>query len=275
MASSPASHCCGDDITPDPTFYRSPSAAAAAAKETLAYVAVFSRAATQPDAIAVLDVDSSSQTYGTIVGFTELPHLGDEVHHFGWNACSAALDPRGSHCDSKTSRQYLIVPGLRSSRIYIIDISQDPRNPKIVKEISAEELGEKTGYSRPHTVHCGPGAVFVSALGGHGTEGPGGIALLDNKTFEPTGAWEKERGEQTLAYDVWWHLLADVAVTSEWGTPSMVENGIVPELLLGKKYGHSLHFWDMKTRNLVQSVDLGDNEQMVLELRPAHDPTKK
>lgn len=259
----------------DPTFYRSPGEAAIAAREKLAYVAVFSRPATKPDAIAVVDVDSASSTYGTVVGFTEVPHLGDEVHHFGWNACSAALDPRGDHCDDHTSRQYLIVPGLRSSRIYVLDISEDPKSPKIVKEISAEVFGGATGYSKPHTVHCGPGAVFVSALGGHNVEGPGGVGLLDTKTFAPTGAWEKERGDQHLAYDIWWHLLADVAVTSEWGTPSMVEDGIVPELLLGKKYGHRLHFWDMKTSSHVQSVDLGDEHQMVLELRPAHSPLKK
>src|ERR1039458_4353811 len=74
---------------------------------------------------------------------------------------------------------------------------------------------------------------------------------------------------------MWWHVMADVAITSEWGTPSMIEDGIVPELLLGRKYGHRLHFWDMKTRTHTQTVDLGDEHQMVLELRPAHDPTKK
>src|ERR1039457_3276750 len=72
---------------------------------------------------------------------------------------------------------------------------------------------------------------------------------------------------------MWWHVMADVAITSEWGTPSMIEDGIVPELLLGRKYGHRLHFWDMKTRTHTQTVDLGDEHQMVLELRPAHDPT--
>ncbi len=64
-----------------------------------------------------------------------------------------------------------------------------------------------------------------------------------------TGQWEADRGDQYLAYDVWWHINHDVAITSEWGTPSMIEDGIVPELLLGRKYGHRLHFWDMKTQD--------------------------
>ena len=85
-------------------------------------------------------------------------------------------------------------------------------------------------------------------------------------------AWETDRGPQYLAYDAWWHLNQNVAVTSEWGTPSMIEDGIVPELLLGQKYGHSLHFWDLAEGRHLQEVDLGAQHQMVLELRPSHDP---
>jgi methanethiol oxidase len=74
---------------------------------------------------------------------------------------------------------------------------------------------------------------------------------------------------------VWWHINYDIAITSTWGTPAMIEDGVVPDLLLGRKYGHRLHFWDMKTRTNIQTIDIGDQYQMVLELRPAHDPTKK
>ena len=54
----------------------------------------------------------------------------------------------------------------------------------------------------------------------------------------------------------------------------MIEDGVVAELLLGRKYGHRLHFWDLRRRRHVQTLDLGDEHQMTLELRPAHDPTK-
>jgi selenium-binding protein 1 len=135
-------------------------------------------------------------------------------------------------------------------------------------------LGKRAGYSRPHTIHCGPDGIYVTNLGGYGSEGPGGIALLDHTSFEVLGRWEVDRGDQYLAYDMWWHIAHDVAVTSEWGTPSMIEDGIVPDLLLGKKYGHRLHFWDLRKRKHTQTVDLGDQHQMALELRPAHDPTK-
>jgi selenium-binding protein 1 len=101
------------------------------------------------------------------------------------------------------------------------------------------------------------------------------VALLDHASFDVLGQFEEERGDQYLAYDVWWHINENVIITSEWATPSMLENGIVPELLLGRKYGHRLHFWDMGSRRHLQSVDLGDENQMALELRPAHDPGRK
>jgi selenium-binding protein 1 len=52
----------------------------------------------------------------------------------------------------------------------------------------------------------------------------------------------------------------------------MVENGVNPELLLAGKYGHALHVWDLHKRRHRQVLDLGPEQQMVLELRPAHDP---
>ncbi|MDN5747277.1 MAG: selenium-binding family protein [Pseudonocardia sp.] len=58
-------------------------------------------------------------------------------------------------------------------------------------------------------------------------------------------AWETDRGAQHFHYDTWWHLNQNTLISSEWGSPSMVENGVVPELLLGQKYGHCLHFWGM------------------------------
>jgi len=54
----------------------------------------------------------------------------------------------------------------------------------------------------------------------------------------------------------------------------MVKDGVNPELLLGGKYGHSLHVWDMKKRSHIKEIDLGAEQQMVLELRPAHNPTR-
>jgi selenium-binding protein 1 len=202
-----------------------------------------------------------------------MPHPGDELHHFGWNACSSALCPYAPH--PHVERRYLILPGLRSSRIHVLDTKPEPRQPKIVKVIEPEEVVSRAGYSRPHTVHCGPDGIYVSAMGGATDgEGPGGIFVLDHDTFDVLGRWEVDRGPQYFAYDFAWHLGYDTMVTSEWGTPNMFENGLVPDLLLGGKYGHQLHVWDLRRRRHLQAIDLGAEQQLVLELRPAHDPTK-
>ena len=215
---------------PDPTFYPSPRSAGAAPPEKLAYVALLNpKFAGRPDAVGVVDVDPSSTSYGKVVGSVEMPNAGDELHHFGWNACSSCLCPYAPH--PHTERRYLVVPGIRSSRIHIIDTKPDPRTPKIVKVIEPETIASRAGYSRPHTVHCGPNGIFISALGSPTGEGPGGIFILDPESFDVLGKWELDRGPQRLHYDFWWHLGYDTLITSEWGTPDMVETGLNPEIL--------------------------------------------
>lgn len=263
---------------PDPTFYPSARMAMEAPPELVAYVAMLNdpSRSDRADRIDVVDVDPQSTSYGSIINGVELPFGGDELHHFGWSACSSALCPNAPH--PHLERRYLVVPGLRSSRIYIIDTKPDPRKPQIVKVIEPEQVFDGAGYSRPHTVHCGPDAIYMSALGGDPRQqdggGPGGIFLLDHYSFEVLGPWEIDRRDQYLAYDFWWHYAHDVMVTSEWGVPRQFENGLVPEDLFAKKYGHRIHFWDIRKRSLLQTVDLGDEYQMVLELRPAHEPRR-
>jgi selenium-binding protein 1 len=255
---------------PDPSFYPSARMAMAAAPETLAYVATLDTTGDHPDAMCVLDTDPSSSTYAQVVGRTEMPNVGDELHHFGWNACSSALCPWAPH--PHVERRYLLVPGLRSSRIHVLDTGPDPRSPEIVKVIEADELASRTGYSRPHTSHCGPDGIYMNGLGAPDGDGPGGVFVLDHDDFDPLGRWEIDRGPQHLAYDFWWHLGHDTMLTSEWGTPNMIEAGLDASLL--GQYGHQLHVWDLKKRKHLQAIDLGPEQQMVLELRPAHDPTK-
>ncbi|SDX16461.1 selenium-binding protein 1 [Marininema mesophilum] len=251
---------------PDPSFYPSPQDAMKAPQEELAYVVAFNPDQDdRPDALAVVDTEE-----GEIIGWTPMPYVGDELHHFGWAACSSALCPYAPH--PHIERRHLIIPGIRSSRLYIVDVKANPLKPTITKVIEADEIAEKTGYSRPHTVHCGPDGIYISALGDVEGKGPGGIFVLDHTTFDIVGKWEKERGPQYLHYDFWWHLGHDILISSEWGTPEMVEAGLNPEYLLGGRYGQRLHIWDLRHRRHLQALETSEDEQMVLELRPAHDP---
>ena len=255
----------------DPTFYPSPRLAMQAPPETLAYVAMLNPSG-GPDGLGVVDVDPNSSRYGQVVGTLAMPNAGDELHHFGWNACSSALCPYAPH--PHVERRFLVVPGLRSSRIHVIDTQPDPRQPRVVRVIEPDELAGRTGYSRPHTSHCGPDGIYMSALGAPDGNGPGGIFILDHDTFDVRGRWELDRGPQQLAYDFWWHLGFDTMITSEWGTPNMVENGLNGDILMKSGYGHQLHIWDLPKRRHRQVIDLGAEYQMALELRPAHDPTR-
>ncbi len=203
---------------PDPTFYPSPTMAMQAPPEKLATCDAQRERHATSDALGVVDLDPASSGYGRLVGQLDMPNVGDELHHFGWNACSACLCPyRRPH--PHVERRYLIVPGINSSRIHIVDTKPDPRNPQIVKIIEPETLAARTGYASPHTLHCGPEGIFASALGAPGGEGPGGIFVMDHESFDILGKWELDRGPQYLAYDFWWHL---------GSTPSSPANGERP-----------------------------------------------
>ena len=79
-------------LKPDPTFYPTPRDAMRAPPEDIAYVAALyvGTGVNAPDFLAVVDVDPKSPTYGKVIYKLDLPYIGDELHHFGWNACSSA-----------------------------------------------------------------------------------------------------------------------------------------------------------------------------------------
>ena len=82
-------------LMPDPTFYPSPGLAMQAAPERIAYVVLLNVGKSgKRDAMAVINVDPRSSAYGQLVGQVDFPNDDNELHHFGWNACSACLCPQ-------------------------------------------------------------------------------------------------------------------------------------------------------------------------------------
>ncbi len=96
-------------LLPDQTFYPSPTMAMAAPVETFAYIALLNPDPAGKDAMGVIDVDPGSNAYGSMTARVDMPGAGDELHHFGWNACSSCLCPYSPHPHMK--RRYLVVPG--------------------------------------------------------------------------------------------------------------------------------------------------------------------
>ncbi len=219
----------------------------------------------KPDYLATVDVDPKSSSYSQVIHRVRMPHVGDELHHFGWNACSSC------HGDPTKSRRFLVVPGLVSSRIHIIDTA-DPRAPKLHKTIEPEEVLKKTNLSAPHTVHClADGKIMISMLGDGQGEGPGGFLLLDDQ-FNIAGRWEAGLDGMNYNYDFWYQPRHNIMISSEWAAPNTTRPGFKLEDVKAGKYGQHVHFWDWSRRKIVQSVDLGAQGLIPLEVRFHHNP---
>src|SRR4051812_49812608 len=141
-------------LRPDPTFYPSAKQAAEAPAEELAYLAMLNPKTSRPDAIGVVDVKPGSESYGRVVGQFEMPNNGDELHHFGWNACSASLCPWAPH--PHVERRYLVVPGLPPPRIHGATAKANPTTPKTGKGTEPRRAKRPTGTSPPLPAPCAP-----------------------------------------------------------------------------------------------------------------------
>jgi methanethiol oxidase len=170
-------------------------------------------------------------------------------------------------------RSHLIVPGLRSSRVHILNIADDPRRPRLEKVIEPEEILRATGYTRPHTVHCMPGDnVVLSMLGDAAGAGAGGFAVIDARDFTVKGRWENGGPHPPLNYDFWYQPRKNVLISSEFGEPNAYEKGFDLADVEAGRYGRRVHFWDLDDRTLSQTVDLGAEGLIPLEVRWLHDP---
>lgn len=248
-------------------LYASPQEAMKAERETLAFTpAIYVGTKTQkPDYLATVDVDPQSKTYSQVIHRLPMPQVGDELHHFGWNACSSC------HGQPGKARRFLVLPGLRSSRIHIVDVG-DPRRPRLYKVIEGDEIKRQTNLSAPHTVHCLPdGQVMLSMLGNAQGEAPGGFLLLDD-SFEIAGHWEKSREGMNFNYDYWYQPRHNIMVSSEWAAPNTVRPGFKLEDVKAGKYGQRLQFWDWEKRKIAQTIDLGSDGLIPLEVRFHHNP---
>jgi hypothetical protein len=77
------------------------------------YVATIAQSAADPDFVAVVAADPRRKDFGRIVNRIDMPHVGNELHHFGYSF----------------DQNRLIVPGLFSNRIHVFDIPGVPRRP--------------------------------------------------------------------------------------------------------------------------------------------------
>ena len=206
------------------------------------------------------------------MGEVKLPNFGDELHHLvGMHAARRSVLMRLIHTSSDAIWLCLV----SARRVFILLTQAEPA--KTEDRQSDRTRGSFCARSiiRVRTRFTADRKLFTLArLALQMGEARVAFSCSIAKHSRFLGQWEMNRGPQFLHYDFWWHLGFDTLLSSEWGTPNMIENGLQPDLLLGGKYGHQMHVWDLRRRRHLQALDLGSEQQMVLEMRPAHDPTK-
>ena len=194
-----------------------------------------------------------------------MPNVGDELHHFGWNLCSSA-------CHGP-DRSHLIVPGFRSSRIHIVDVADDPRRPKIAKVIEPEEIVEKTGLHAPAhgPLHARRHRRHLDARRRR-RQRRRRLRGARREDFELRAAGRTAATQPPFNYDFWYQPRKNTLVSTEWGAPNTFEDGFNPADVEAGQYGQRLHFWDLEERKLEQTIDLGEEGLIPLEVRWLHDP---
>ncbi|KAG7218824.1 hypothetical protein INR49_019692 [Caranx melampygus] len=232
----------------------------------------------KPDYLATVDVNPNSPTFCQVIHRLPMPNLRDELHHSGWNACSSCFG------NASKKRNRLILPSLVSSRVYVVDVGTDPRAPRMHK-------------------------IMISCLGDPSGNGKGGFVLLDGETFEVVGNWEHPGEAAPFGYDFWYQPRQNVMVSSEWGAPKALADGFNPNHVMEGssgisdtefkvqvntrphgsaprtsescsvhtsvaqgQYGSRIHVWDWTTHRKLQTLDLGEEGAIPLEVRFLHDP---
>ncbi|RYR63722.1 hypothetical protein Ahy_A04g021488 isoform B [Arachis hypogaea] len=242
--------------------YATPLEAMSGPRETLIYVtAVYTGTGVQkPDYLATVDIDPNSPTYSKVIHRLPVPYLGDELHHTGWNSCSSC------HGDPSAERRFLVVPGLVSGRIYVVDTKTNPRAPSLHKVVEPSDIIEKTGLAFPHTSHClASGDVMVSCLGDKDGNAKGNGFLLLDSDFNVKGRWEKPGHSPTFGYDFWYQPRHNTMISTSWGAPAAFTKGFNLQHVSDGLYGRHLHVYNWPGGELRQTLDLGDSGLLPLE----------
>lgn len=213
--------------------------------EQFIYVVATDGHGNNPDFLALVGTNPDIPgKYGRIFKRVDMPHVDDELHHFGYS-----LD-----------QDRLIVPGLFSNRIYVFDVEKNPRNPKLVAV--NEDLVGQSGYIVPHTVIGMPNnEVLVTMIGAFSeSTAPGGVVRLDDRTGEfidhygPGPGRDPDVQPPKYMYDFGFNVDANRAVSTSFGWPADIGGGINPA-----GFGDEVTVWDFADQEVIQTESLGEN----------------
>lgn len=224
-------------------------------REKLLYVGCVDIGGQDPDFMLVIGADPADPaTYGQIVHRVDMPGMGDEIHHYGFNIFQTRM----------------LIPGLFSGRMHLLDIEADPAHPSLVSY--HDNLIPDSGYIVPHTVIGMPdGGYLVSMIGSNSEDsGPGGVVQLDADAefvgpFGPGVPRQHQDAPPRYMYDIGINRLRNRMISTAFGLPADIAGGIDLGAL-----GDEVYVWDFKQRQVLQVENLGPNTG-ALEVRWLHE----
>jgi selenium-binding protein 1 len=212
-------------------------------QERFLYVSTIAQSDRDPDFIAVIGADPDYADFGEIVNRVDMPNVGDELHHFGYSA----------------DQQRLIVPGLFSSRIHVLEVGGD--GSTVTVDAVNEDLVTDSGYTVPHGVMAMHGMVLAPMIGSANDQTqPGGIVQLDDRTgefvdyFGPGPQRDAAQTGPTYMYDFAMTPDGEWGISTTFGPPALCAAGIDPGCL-----GDEVAVWDVAEQRVVQTESLGAN----------------
>lgn len=215
--------------------------------ESLLYIWTRDGDGQDSDFLAVVDADPESKSYGELIATAPTGSAQNEAHHFGYTV--------------NTDR--IFGGGLFSNKLFIYDVEQNPRQPKLIRTVDLD----KTGYSGPHTLYAVPGGVMIAMLGSTDGGGPAGLVKMDDdgnfiEAYPQTGPEDIPE----WMYDVGVKPEMNRMITSSWAHPQHVkmEGGSPPE-----HTGNQVVIWNWTTKEPLQVEEL---DLAPLEVRWQHGP---
>ncbi|KAK2525085.1 hypothetical protein Q9233_009132 [Columba guinea] len=225
-------------------------------REEIAYVTCTYRntCIEKPDFLATIDLDPCSSCYGQVIHRLFMPNLGDELHSFGLSDPCVCPD----NCGTRWNK--LIVPGLISSRIYVVDLACQCRAPRVCKIIPPECVFwtcDKGYLNVPRQLPCGD--VLIANVGDPAGNSKGGFVVLDGQNFELKGNWEKDCESPAGGYQFWFQPCLDVLISTSGFALNVVGRGFCPDDLKKGVFGRNIYVWNLSCRRVIQCIDLGED----------------
>ncbi|CAI5452956.1 unnamed protein product [Caenorhabditis angaria] len=207
----------------------------------------------QPDKLALIDLDPTSETYCQIISELTFTSNRDEPGRMNWAKSAEYFSEM-----SNIKRSHLIVPCMNTNKIYIVLFDRENLKLRLEKEIKGDVLLKKD-ISCPYAVHSLPlkGApVHISTLGDKHGHGKGDYILLDRRTWEL-----RQKSEPTFANFGGEFSLQprhNILISCEWGQPRLFRNGFTTDDLenVTESFGSSLHIWQISPPKMLQTLTL-------------------